>query len=79
MMAENRFNNSKFIDLRKDPLFRPELQGLFTKAEQVGFVGYIKDPTKSKIEDKVMVLTPLGLLMIETTKVSFKSGKCAYL
>jgi hypothetical protein len=50
-------------------MFKPELQGLFSKTEMVGFVGYGVNLPKGKVLDKVMVLTNLGMLILDIAKV----------
>lgn len=69
MTAENRFQNHTQINFSKDDMFKPELQGLFSKTEMVGFVGYGVNLPKGKVLDKVMVLTNLGMLILDIAKV----------
>ena len=73
MIVENRFNNQKSVNFSRDKNFRPELQGLFSKADMIGFTKYVVNYSKGKCQDKVMVLTNVGILMIETAKVSIFS------
>lgn len=35
--AENRFNDYQHLNFMRDELFKPELQGLFSRAIKVGF------------------------------------------
>lgn len=66
----NRFNETKKFSSTDDPMLRPEFQEMFRISEKVG---YLKRFKKGSSETAfLMILTDMGLLLLDTSKFEFK-------
>lgn len=66
----NRHNETKKFSTTFDPMLRPEYQEMFRISEKVG---YVKRSKKGSSESAfLMILTDMGLLLLDTSKFEFK-------
>lgn len=69
----NRFNESKSYSSTSDQLLRPEYQEMIRVSEISGYVKRKEVKTFSTTDEPyLMVLTEVGLLLLETEKFNFK-------
>lgn len=67
----DKHHKKKSLDIKGDDIFRPDFQDMFSASEQIGFLRMLKQGIINNREDcYIMVLTNLGILVIDTIKVS---------
>lgn len=69
----NRFNETKNYSSQFDPMLRPEFQEMFRVSEKVGYCKRSRKGNQSSSEETyLMILTDMGLLLLDTKKFDFK-------
>lgn len=69
----NRFNETKNYSSSYDPMLRPEYQEMFRISEKVGYVRRSRKGHQNLSEEAyLMILTDMGLLLLDTKKFDFK-------
>jgi hypothetical protein len=73
IVVTNRFNVVKNYSSSYDPMLRPEFQEMFRISEKVGYVRRSRKGNDSVDEQAyLMILTDMGLLLLDTKKFNFK-------
>lgn len=70
----NRFNKTQNFSTAYDHLLRPEFQEMFRVAEKVGYIRRLRvGPTPTPETNYLVVLTDMGLLLLDSTKFEFRA------
>ena len=65
----NRKHDVQNLSVNADAIFKPELQGMFNRAEMVGYLKKVVKIKKTGTVDYIMVLTNVGIILFDLAKV----------